>query len=474
MLFFTVIKLTIFTVVNDSLNFTPTAGAHYGYPSWGDYDGDGYEDLAFLGVPGYLYHNLGGTLFVNVAPELGIDSLYKVGSGTIWGDYDNDGDLDVYKTRAWMFDGGRGYLLRNDGDSIFTNVSEESGIKKLKIEDNTQGCSWLDYDSDGWLDLYIVNYDKTQVGGEPDYLYHNNGDGTFTNVSGSALPPDKSCGRDITICDYDNDGDIDIFVSNYRLQEDFLYRNNGDGTFTNVANQAGVEGSEHTLGCEWIDYDNDGDFDLYLTTLHSSNILYRNNGDGTFSNVTSLVGVEGFYDAGGASWADYDNDGWIDVFLQNIYKNKVKLYHNNGDGTFTDVTKNSGITYGGNAYYSAWADYDNDGDMDLVVVTNNEKYSAYLYRNNGNDNHWFVLKLVGADCNRSAIGARVRIVQGERKQIREVKSERNMLVVHFGLGSKKLIDTVIVRWPCGRVDKKVNVEGDRKVIWKEGGEWIGE
>jgi hypothetical protein len=359
-------------------------------------------------------------------------------------------------------------------------MAEGAGIVALREGiDYTEAVAWGDYDADGWLDLYVTNYDRTQFGGEPDFLYHNNRDGTFTNVAGTAIPLDTSCGRSVAWCDYDNDGDLDLYVGNYRLQENFLYRNNGDGTFTDVASQAGVAGNHHTLAVIWADYDNDGDFDLYTNTVHASNILYQNNGDGTFTDVTQIAGVGGSFDAGGACWADFNNDGFIDLFTQDIYNQVFYLYQNNGDGTFTNVIPQSGITVGPineNGYASSWADYDRDGDMDLVVTTRPDpNYTTHLFRNNGNDNHWIVIKLVGNHCNTTAIGARVKVVAGSLSQLREVCGgmgcgAQNMIPVHFGLGEYTSIDLLEVRWPCGHVDQEENIPADQWITRVEG--WI--
>jgi hypothetical protein len=470
----------IFTRVNQSVGFTPLTNGHYDRPSWGDFNNDGYEDLALFNYQGYLYRNEAGQSFVDISSQAGVKELPHTGGGTVWGDYDNDGDLDVYKVIFFTTEPNqvpRDYLLRNNGNETFTNVAEEAGIATLRpTQDWTEAAAWGDYDADGWLDLYVANYDRTQGGGEPDFLYHNNRNGTFTNVAGTAIPQDSSCGRGVAWCDYDNDGDLDIYIGNYRLQANFLYRNNGDGSFTDVATQAGVAGGHHTLAVNWVDYDNDGDFDLYTTVVHGSNILYQNNGAGIFTDVTQTAGVRGTFDAGGACWADFNNDGFIDLFTQDIYDNdRFYLYQNNGDGTFTEVPPSqSGIIVGGNGYASSWADYDRDGDMDLVTTTRPDpQYTSHLYRNNGNNNHWIVIKLVGDHCNTSAIGARVKVVAGNLSQLREVCGgmgcgAQNMLPVHFGLGENTSIDLLEVRWPCGRVDQEEDIPVDRWITRVEG------
>ena len=204
--------------------------------------------------------------------------------------------------------------------------------------------------------------------------------------------------------DYDNDGDLDLYVANLS-EANVLYRNNGDGTFTDVTSEAGVGCTGYSRGVAWGDYDNDGDLDLYVANSDGANVLYRNNGDGTFTDVTDEAGVGCTGSSRGVAWGDYDNDGDLDLYVANFYEANV-LYRNNGDGTFTMVGAGVGCT--GSSKGVAWGDYDNDGDLDLYVANWDE--ANVLYRNNGNLNHWLQIRLHGTISNRSAIGTKVKVI----------------------------------------------------------------
>ena len=226
----------------------------------------------------------------------------------------------------------------------------------------------------------------------------------FSDVTDIAGVGCTGSSRGVAWGDYDNDGDLDLYVANYN-EANVLYRNNGDGTFTDVTSEAGVGCISHSYGVAWGDYDNDGDLDLYVAN-YGANVLYRNNGDGTFTDVTSEAGVSCTGSSLGVAWGDYDNDGDLDLYVANHYEANV-LYKNNGDGTFTDVTGAAGVGCTGSSYGVAWGDYDNDGHLDLYVANNG---ANVLYRNNGNLNHWLQIRLHGTISNRSAIGTKVKVI----------------------------------------------------------------
>ncbi|MEO0245051.1 MAG: FG-GAP-like repeat-containing protein, partial [candidate division WOR-3 bacterium] len=302
-------------------------------------------------------------------------------------------------------------------------------------------------------------------------------DGTFTDVTGTAIPFDTRCGRGVEWCDYDNDGDADIYVSNYRLQPNFLYRNNGNGTFTDVAGSAGVAGSYHSYGSAWGDYDNDGDFDLIMPNIHDYPRLYRNNGNGTFTEVTSSAGlyIYGEYSAG--LWFDYDNDGDLDLYLMQFYDGYfTKLMRNNGNGTFTDVTSQAGVGVE-DCNSAIVGDFNNDGFLDLFVNYNRDgtyRGRPRLYKNNGETGyHWVEIETEGSVSNRDGIGTRIEVFTGSLKQIREVMAggeggSQHMKRVHFGLGSYVVIDSIVVKWPSGVIDKIYNLPADTILHLVEG------
>ena len=460
----------IFTETTSSAGIDVTKpGAPDGH-SWVDFNKDGFYDL-FLGTRNYLYKNNGNGTFT-IVQNSGIPTLGT--SSSTFADFDNDGYPDLLILPGWFhstFPGKAALLYKNlNGDSftLFLEFPKNPG-------DLINASAWADYNKDGFLDFYLANYDSTQFGGKPDRLYKNNGDGTFTNVAGTAIPIDYSCGRGVIWGDYDNDGDSDIYVSNYRLQPNFLYRNNNDGTFTNVASSAGVAGAYHSYGSAWGDYDNDGDLDLIMPNIHDYPRLYRNNGNGTFTEVTSSAGLYIYSEWSAAAWFDYDNDTDLDLLLMRWYAGyPVLLMRNNGNGTFTDVTSSSGITGVDDCSSGIVGDYDNDGFLDLLLVDcENWSYKAHLYKNNGNQNHWIQIETEGTISNKDGIGARINLFTGSTQQIREVEcggegGSQHMKRVHFGLASYTLIDSIIVKWPSGIVDKLYNIPSDTIIYLVEG------
>ena len=491
-----------------------------------DCDSDGDLDLyAVNGAPlpefvgnetptNRLYRNNGDGTFTDVTKRAAVgDTGYGTGCAT--GDYDNDGDLDLYVTNY-----GPNLLYRNNGDGTFTDVTEHAAVGDSHWG---SGCSFLDYDNDGDLDLYVANYldyslDDPRIdlipyivdyhgtrpsdlktyphphnfNGAPDRLYRNNGDGTFTDVAdaaGVANFEGKSLG--VVVTDYDDDGDPDLYVAN-DMVGNFLYRNNGDGTFTDVGLISGVGYNENGqeeggMGVAAGDYDNDGWMDLIVTNFqHETYTLYRNNGDGTFTDVSFASGtgrVTRPYLGWGVGFFDYNNDGYSDLFAANghvqdniekldgstSYPQRNLLFCNNGDGTFADASLKSGdgMRLVKASRGTAFGDYDNDGDVDLFVLNSNER--ADLLRNDGgNQNNYLTVRTVGTVSNRDGIGARVRVVSGRLRQVKEVRSgssylSQNDLRVHFGLGSRSTVDTLMIRWPSGTVQVLKNIPVNR--VW---------
>jgi len=281
--------------------------------------------------------------------------------------------------------------------------------------------------------------------------------------------------------DYDNDGDLDLYVVKERglggkESANVLYRNNGNGTFTDVTGEAGVGCRGNSRGCAFGDYDNDGYLDLYVTNSdYQADVLYRNNGDGTFTDVTGEAGVVHTGWGTGVAFGDYDNDGYLDIYVMNAFEPHI-LFHNNGDGTFTDISDmaavGSTVLEGG----LTLGDFDNDGDLDIYLAAWGK--ANILYRNNGNDNRWLALKTRGVASNRDGIGARVRVVAGDLSMVREVSGgsgylSQNSLPVEFGLGSYPQADTITVNWPSGIVDTFYAVNADEFYTAIEGNNLVG-
>ena len=492
-----------------------------------DYNNDGWLDVYLSngsrmeGFPpgheptGHLYRNNHDGTFTDVTERSG---LGRPGwqTGVCAGDYDNDGYEDLLLT-YW----GQNRLYHNNGNGTFTDVTERAGLKQARTRWGT-GCSFLDYDRDGKLDIFIANYIQfdpadTPGPGQASYcqwkgmpvlcgprglrpgnnvLYHNNGNGTFTDVSdpsGIGKSPGNALG--VVSFDFDNDGWPDIYVANDSTPSE-LFRNNHNGTFTELAQDAGVafsaDGEEQGgMGVAVGDYDADGWLDIFKTNFADDTPnLYHNRGNRTFTDdvfnaglgtITSLVGW-------GAAFVDVDNDGWPDLLYVNghvypevdnyrmdsAYRQPRILYRNLGNGRFENVSAQAGPAFA-ERYSSrgaAFGDFNNDGRVDVLITNMNDKPS--LWRNEtSNSNHSVLLKLIGTRSNRSAIGARVRLTSGRHTQTAEVHSGDSLmsmsdLRLHFGLGEATRIDTLEVRWPSGLVEIMRAVAVDRMLELKEG------
>jgi hypothetical protein len=490
--------------------------------AWLDYDNDGYLDLYLVNsaatkvynpprpLRGALYRNNGDGTFTDTTEKAGVAASGLFGMGVAVGDFDNDGFPDLYIAGY-----ARSVLYRNNGDGTFVDVTGRAGV------DNAgkwaSSAAWFDYDRDGYLDLVIANYvDFTpennliclQAGvrsychpnkyrGQTPTLYHNNGDGTFTDSSRpSGLAAKAGNGLGIVCFDYNGDGWSDVFIANDSM-ENFLFENRGNGTFREIGLQAGValgeDGkAEAGMGVAAGDYDGDGRPDLFITHLDLElNRLYRNRGDGSFDDATfaSKIGARNFRMSGfGTGFIDYDNDGWRDLFIANGHVlDNIELFHSettyaekktvyrNLHGSFTDVTARLGpdLNRPRVSRSAAFADFDNDGDVD-VLVTNNGQEPELLRNDGGNSNHWLEVRLVGVRSNRDGIGARVKLTAGGFTQVDELVGGASYQAshdprLHFGLGAAAKVDTLEVRWPSGRIDRLSNVSADRTLVLKEGG-----
>jgi hypothetical protein len=410
-----------------------TTRAWFWNGAWGDYDDDGYLDLfvgaTFPSTRNFLYHNNRDGTF-SLIDDAAMPKLDSNQHGSAWGDYDNDGHLDLIVT-AGNPEVTHNVLYHNNGDGTFSGITT-GDIYTDTYVNGFHAPSWGDYDNDGFIDLFIAGHDLF------NRLFRNNGDGSFTRITDSVLVSDPGASEGRAWVDYDGDGDLDLFVSNNAPYKSFLYRNEGNGQFTSVTDSGLTSSVENSFASCWADYDNDGFPDLFLAN-QQKNSLYHNKGDGTFTSITDSAVVQDEVPSGifsSCAWGDYDNDGFIDLFvaaacfppsaacqpLNNF------LYHNSGDGTFTKVTEgslvNDNITECPGA---SWGDYDNDGFLDLFVSQGAfwpVPQTNLLYHNNGNGNAWLNVKLVGTVSNRSGIGAKVRVkafYRGEsRWQLRDI------------------------------------------------------
>ena len=485
--FFSILFLSQFSIGRGEITFTPVAKESLGIdsllgsPSWVDYNQDGLVDF----YSGVAYINNGDGTFTRLP-----SSRWNGGRVLCFGDYDNDGYPDILTTKH---NGDTCFILlyKNSGppDYELVDVSQEAGLGYPLIEPALgNDVAWLDYDNDSHLDFYLSNYEEPMGVGHRDYLFHNKGDGTFENVSiPSKIGMLKLCSRGVSCADFDDDGDMDIFVSVYRLQPNILWQNNGDGTFTNVAKEKGVIGLYisfyygHNIGACWGDYNNDGYLDLFSPITHhptypgdSTHHLWRNNGppDYDFTDEIASTGIRKCEIGSAPSWADYDNDGDLDLYFVNLYgfpRALGWLYRNNGDGTFTNVTRDVGLPYPGRIDYALWADFNQDGFLDVYLPG----YDFYI--NNGNGNHWIEVDLKGRESNRTAIGARIKVYTDTLLVVREVAPNAGngygspfLALQHFGLGKHTEIDSLIIHWPSGRVEKYKDLPVDTIFSFTEG------
>jgi len=500
-----------------------------------DYDHDGWLDIyltngtqlgkewpAGQAPTSHLYKNNRDGTFTDVSAKSG---LARTGwqTGVCVGDYDNDGFDDLFCC-FW----GHNILFRNNGDGTFTDVTKKAGVYNNDIRWGA-GCTFLDYNRDGHLDLFVCNYIKLDPAKNPDpngpaqcqwkgiptmcgprgltgdtnVLYKNNGDGTFTDVSEKSgiLKPGPRYSITAVSYDFDNDGWPDIYVA-VDSQPSILFRNNHDGTFTDQAVLAGVAYSDNGheqagMGVAVADYDCDGSLDIFKTNFADDTCnLYHNNGDGTFTDVTfsSGIGINNGYVAWGCAFLDYDNDGWADLMQINghvypqidghsigqTYKNPRLVYRNlgsekGGNGRFADVSAQMGpgITEHFSSRGAAFGDYDNDGGIDALIL-NLGDLPSLLHNVGGNAQNWIKLKLIGSICNRTAIGAGVRVITGTHIQIDEVHSGSSVmsqsdLRLHFGLGKIQLIDAIEVKWPTTqKIERFTKIPANQILTIREG------
>ena len=491
-----------------------------------DYDGDGWLDVFLVngttleGFPkgqepiNHLYRNRGDGTCEDVTRKAGL-AQSGWGQGVCAGDYDNDGNVDLFVTYY-----GQNHLYRNRGDGTFEDVTAKAGLLSKRLRWNT-GCAFLDYDRDGKLDLLVANYIDLDLATAPtpdsglcrykgvkvacgppglpggkNALYRNKGDGTFEDVSDKAGITRNSgtYGLGVSTLDFDDDGWVDAYVAN-DSNPSALYRNNHDGTFTDVAVPAGCAYSQDGkpqagMGVAVGDYDRNGTMDVFKTNFAGDTAtLYANTGQGFCEDRTfaSGIGLNTRWLGWGTAFVDFGKDGWLDLFLVNghVYPEVVqlkteagyrqrKIVYHNAAGRFEDVSERLGppVTDPRAGRGAAFGDYDNDGDVDVVI--NNVNDRPDLYRTESDPSrHWLLVKLVGTQSNRSAIGARVRCTAGGVTQVQEVRGggsymSQNDLRVHFGLAGAAAVDRLQVRWPNGREEEWMGIAADRILTVTEG------
>ena len=453
-----------------------------------DYDNDGWEDVYLTGgnSSDKLYRNLGNGLFQDVSVSSGIAAV--TGSpqtfGVVTGDIDNDGHRDLLVTTYWN---SECLLFHNQGDGTFTYLPNAIN----DYENWKTAATFGDVNKDGYLDLYITTYvvnsgfiydtNGNVIGFDHECganeLYINNGNLTFTNVTGSYGVGDEGCALAVAFSDYDNDTDVDLVLANdfgqYVVPNGLFQNNFPTATFTNMNVAMNMDGGFYAMGVGIGDYDRDGDLDYYQTNI-GRNLLSRNDG-AWFTDVTTVAGVENDSINGlnTTSWAanffDADNDAWPDLFVSNgeisaapFIANEDddpnKLFLNNANGTFTDISSSAGVDGVEISRGAAVADFDRDGNLDIMVHnahwTLDSTNVAYYHNTTSSNNNWIAFKLEGTQSNRDAFGSHVRVVVNGISTLAEVDGgsshiSQNSSIVHFGLGQETLVDSVICRFPSG-------------------------
>lgn len=480
-----------------------------------DFTGDDLLDIVTSTYdprgPLTFYRNDGDGSFHDDSKSSGVADQLG-GLNCIAADYDNDGDKDVLVLRgAWLDDDGqiRNSLLQNDGHGKFTDVTSKSKLDASPAAP-TQAAVWADFDNDGFLDLFIGNESRVELdadgsGNYPSQLFHNNRDGTFTELASDAgVTNDRYC-KGVAAGDYDNDGDIDLYVSNRGSNR--LYQNNGDLTFTDVAQYAGVvEPVQQSFASWFFDYDNDGWLDLFVAAYQSTNrdiaadyfglphqgikpCLYRNLRDGRFEDVALAVGLNHAYLPMGANFGDIDNDGFLDIYLTTGRPDFAALMpnvmlRNDRANRFVDVTFSAGLGHLQKGHGVAFADIDNDGDQDIYHQLGgffpSDKFHNALFANSGNDNHFIAIRLKGLETNHDAVGARLCVTVNTTSGIRKIFRTVGMVSSfggspfrqEIGLGDASSIERIEIIWPTPRqVETLTDVPLDAFVEVTQGQGW---
>ena len=416
-----------------------------------DYNNDGMDDILFTtrnGSSNHLYRNEGNMIFMDVSFESNIGVTMEARTA-VAGDFDNDGDLDVFIGATV----GESMLFENTGEGTFQDITDISGIN---ISDQVRGSSWVDHDKDGFLDLYVgLLY-------EPNKLFKNNGDGTFVDVAqniGAAGPLTAGIIMGLGFIDYDRDGDQDLFITQDNNNGNILLRYEDYGAYTDVSAISQIDLDVMGMGVAFGDIDRDGLFDFYTTNLYENSLLL-NSISGVFLDISTSSGTEDI--PGSMGWGtfffDANNDGWVDIYNNNetAFGGVINsLMINQGDLTFNMLNYESGAVINNNGYGSAFSDFDRDGDLDMILVGHpSSSGSINLLRNDSDPQNWIMFKLSQLEQNIYGVGSTIELYHGNTRQLNFIGAgngycSQNTLNVHFGLGQETIIDSVIVFWPDG-------------------------
>jgi hypothetical protein len=459
-------------------NVAKARGLFYTYgigtPSGGlstvDFNGDGLDDITLASGPGkpvVFLRNKGDAFFEELDIQLQNDPGQSM--QVVWVDYDNDGDKDLFVSSR----DSQNRFYRNDGNLQFTEVTEQVGILREFVP--TYGAAFADYDRDGFLDLYFT--DRRQLaygGGISNHLFRNNGDGTFSETTLYANVADSSKAPHCAyFFDYDNDGWEDLYVAQDKKIGNVMFRNTGDGRFLDTSDKSKSALKINAMSVTTGDYDNNGFLDVYITNTPEGNKLLRNDGRGIFTEVANNTGT-GFFNVGwGAQFADFDNDGFEDLYVSGertgADRASSAYYMNKGDGTFTIKTLAEDTV---TSYANAFGDFNNDGYPD-IVVNNPEPYNINVWENIAGNNKYLKIQLEGIISNRDAIGTRIEMYVNEQRFLRYTTCGSAFLGQNsgtkiFGIGSAPVADSILVKWPSGHIDKLYNVEANQTIQLTEG------
>ena len=437
---------------------TISAGIDYSGQSEGvclfDYNNDGWDEIFFTTKGGnrlYLFKNDGNMVFSDVTFESNLGIIME-GRTPVAGDYDNDGDLDLFVGAVT----GESRLLENDGNGVFQDVTAISGVQ---VTGQVRGCSWVDFDSDGKIDLYVGLLQAVNK------LFKNNGDGTFIDVAqniGAAGPINSGVVMGLGFIDYDRDGDQDLYITQDNNLGNILLRYEYFGQFIDVSTGTQTDLAVMGMGIAFGDIDRDGLFDFYTTNLYENSLLHTSE-SGVFSDISEASGTEDY--SGSMGWGtfffDANNDGWVDIYNNNqtnFGSVSNSLFINNGDLTFTMLDDESGVVLNNNGFGSAFSDLDHDGDLDMVLVGHPSSVgSIHLLRNDSDPQNWIIFELNQNEQNLDAIGSTIELYHNGDRQLNFIGAgngycSQNTFDVHFGLGQDTNIDSAIVYWPDGSAE----------------------